>query len=61
MSDNMLYEQTIDQFHKSRRAPVPYPTIPHSEQKYAHFCSGWSIVGYGADTTVFSIPMMIVH
>ena len=37
----------IDQFHKSQNAPVPYPTILHSEQKCAHFCSEWSIVRYG--------------
>ena len=39
--------QKIDQFHKSQNAPVPYPTILHSEQKCTHFCSEWSIVGYG--------------
>ena len=27
-------------------SPVPYPTIHHSEQKCAHFCSEWCIVGY---------------
>ena len=27
--------------------PVPYPTMLHSEQKCAHFCSEWSIMGYG--------------
>ena len=37
----------IDQFHKSQNAPVPYTTMLHSEQKYAHFCPEWSIVGYG--------------
>ena len=37
----------IDLIHKSQNAPVPYPTILHSEQKCAHFCSEWSIVGYG--------------
>ena len=37
----------IDQFPKSQNAPVPYPTMLHSEQKCAHFCSEWSIVGYG--------------
>ena len=37
----------IDQFHKSQNAPVPYPTMLYSEQKCAHFCSEWSIVGYG--------------
>ena len=41
-----------DQFHKSQNAPVPYYSIPRDvppEQKYAHFCSEWSIVGYGTD------------
>ena len=33
--------------HKSQHALVPYPTILHSEQKCAHSCSEWSIVGYG--------------
>ena len=37
----------MDQFHKSHNAPVPYPTMHHSEQKCAHFCSEWCIVGYG--------------
>ena len=37
----------IDQFHKSQNAPVPYLTMFHSEQKCAHFCSGWSILGNG--------------
>ena len=37
----------IDQIHKSHNAPVPYPTMHHSEQKCAHFCSEWCIVGYG--------------
>ena len=37
----------IDPFHKSKNAPDNYPTMLHSEQKCAHFCSEWSIVGYG--------------
>ena len=37
----------IDLTHKSQKAPVPYPTMLHSEQKCAHFCSEWSIVWYG--------------
>ena len=37
----------IEQFHKSHNAPVPYPTMLHSEQKCAHFCSEWGIVWYG--------------
>ena len=30
-----------------QNAPVSYPTMLHSERKCAHFCSEWSIVGYG--------------
>ena len=37
----------IDYSHKSHNAPIPYPTTHHSEQKCAHFCSEWCIVGYG--------------
>ena len=37
----------IDLIYKSQNASVPYPTMLHSEQKCAHFCSEWSIVGYG--------------
>ena len=32
---------------QSQNAPVLYLTMLHSEQKCAHFCSEWSIVGYG--------------
>ena len=32
--------------YKSHNAPVPYPTMQHSEQKCAHFCSECCIVGY---------------
>ena len=39
--------------HKSHSAPVPYPTMHHSEQKCAHFCSEWCIMGYG--TTVLRV------
>ena len=38
----------IDQFHKSHDAPFPYSTMHLSEQKWAHFCSEWYIVGFGA-------------
>ena len=31
---------TIDLINKSHNAPNPYPTMHHSEQKGAHFCSG---------------------
>ena len=37
----------IDQVHKSQNAPAPYPTMLHSEQKCAHFCSEQGIMGYG--------------
>ena len=37
---------TIDLIQKSHNAPVPYPTMQHSEQKCAHFCSECCIVGY---------------
>ena len=31
----------------SHNVPFPDPTIHHSEQKCAHFCSEWWIVGFG--------------
>ena len=37
----------IEQFHESQNLPALYPTMLHSEQKYAHSCSEWSIMGYG--------------
>ena len=40
-------DSIIDRFHKSQNPPVPSPTMLHSEQKYVHFCSEWSIVMYG--------------
>ena len=43
------WEAVIGLIHKSHNAPVPYPTMPLSEQKCAHFCSEWCIVWYGAD------------
>ena len=36
----------IELVHKSRNATVQYPTMLHSEQKFAYFWSEWSIVGY---------------
>ena len=42
-----LRNHAIDQSHKSHNAPVPYPMMLHSEQKCAHFCSEWYIMGYG--------------
>ena len=41
------YFTDIDLIHKSQNAPVPYPKMLHSEQKCVHFCSEWSIMGYG--------------
>ena len=46
---SLLTVFVIDQFYKSHNASVPYPTMHHSEQKCAHFCSEWCIVGYGTD------------
>ena len=37
----------VEESPNSHNAPVSYPTIHHSEQKCAHFCSEWCIVGYG--------------
>ena len=41
----------IDLIHKSQNVPVPYPTMLYSEQKCEHFCSEWSIVGYGTNAS----------
>ena len=41
---HLLWMSLMDQF---RNTPAPYRTIHHSEQKCAHFCSEWCIVGYG--------------
>ena len=43
---NVLIWYEIDLINKSHNAPVPYPTMHHSEQKCAHFCYEWCIVGY---------------
>ena len=43
----LIHLRAIGLIHKSQNAPVPYPTMFHSEQICAHFCSEWSIVGYG--------------
>ena len=37
----------IDLNNKFQNAPIPYPTMLHSEQKWSHSCSECSIVGYG--------------
>ena len=34
----------VDLIHKSQNASVPYPTMLHSEQNCAHFCSEWDTV-----------------
>ena len=44
---SLIMIQPVELIHKSQNAPVPYPIMFHSEQKCAHFCSEWSIVGYG--------------
>ena len=46
-SDSHEYYFGVCRSHKSHKTLVPYPTIHHSEQKLAHFCSEWWIVGYG--------------
>ena len=55
----------IDQTYKSQNAPVPYPTMLHSEQICAHFCSEWSIVRYGTDAFwdlwIRSIEFLIIR
>ena len=59
-----VHPMAIDQFHKSHNAPVPDPIMLHSEQKCAHFCSEWSILGYrtGAcwDLWIWSINLWIL-
>ena len=54
-----LCDTKIDQINKSHSAPVPYPTMLHLEQKCAHFCSEWCIVGYGtgAQWDLFKWPL----
>ena len=47
LSNGCQATHPIDLIHKSQNAHVPYPTMLHSEQKCAHFCSEWGIVGYG--------------
>ena len=45
-----VHNHTTGLIHKSHNAPVPYPTMHHSEQKCAHFGSEWCIVGYETGT-----------
>ena len=40
----------MDLLHKSHNVPGQYPTMHHSEQKCAHFCSELCILGYGTGT-----------
>ena len=51
----------IDQSHKSHHAPVSYPANHHSEQKCAHFCPEWCVMGYGTgalwDLWIWSISL----
>ena len=39
-----MVQGAIDQFHKFNNASVSYPTVLHSRQKCAHFCSEWRIL-----------------
>ena len=41
-----VHDFLTELIYKSQSSPAPYPTMLHSEQKCAHFCSEWSIVGY---------------
>ena len=45
LNEILTKDTPIELIHKTQNAPVPYSTMFHSEQKCAHFCSGWSIVG----------------
>ena len=55
----------IDLIHESQNAPVPCPTMLHSEQKCAHFCPEWGIVGCGTgafwDLWNWSIMLYLCH
>ena len=44
--DVSCVDRRLGHFYKSYNAPVPYPTMNHSEQKWAYFCPEWCIVGY---------------
>ena len=45
--DRCTTSLTKHQSHKPQNASLPYPTMPHSEQQSAYFCSEWCIVWYG--------------
>ena len=40
------YVKIIDLILKSQNGPDIYPTMRQSEQKWVHFSSEWSIMGY---------------
>ena len=56
---------SIDQICKSHNADVPYPTLHHSEEKCAYFCSECSILEYGTsalwDLWNWSIAARLLH
>ena len=52
LSSNSLSSSVYQWQQKSHNAPLPYLIIHHSEQKCAHFCSEWCIVGYGTGALV---------
>ena len=58
-SQGILRLISIDQFHKSQDAPVPYHTMLHSEQKCGHFCSELSTVGTCAFCDLWIRPIVI--
>ena len=41
-----ICEKVIEHIRKSNIAPVPFPTMYHSEPKYAYFWSELCVVGY---------------
>ena len=45
-TENYISIFLTDLFLKSHKALVQYPTIHHSEHKFAHFCFKWAIVRY---------------
>ena len=62
-----LTKQAEEQYHKSNSAPIPYPTMHHSEHKYAHNHSQSCIAGYQTGALwdlvnlVFWRPCLIPH
>ena len=43
----LVHEGRNNLIHKTHNAPLPYPMMHHSEQKCAHFCFEWCIMGSG--------------